>query len=289
MKVKAAAKINLMLDVLGTLPDGYHSLFMLMQSVGCYDTVTVERTDSGKIEILTDDPRVPKNEKNIAYKAAAAFFAGAACENTGVSVHIEKVIPMAAGLAGGSADAAGVLYCLNRLFDMPFSDLRLSKIGEKVGADVPFALTGGTALCMDKGGVIAPLQPITDKFVVLCKPDMDVSTVGAYKKIDEAERIRHMDKNAALYAAHNGDYRLLCEKAGNVFEQVIEVPMRPVIKGIMSGHGADLTLMSGSGPTVYGLFSEKTSAEKCAAALQAQFHEVHLCKTVPQGIEVVEP
>ncbi len=115
MKVKAAAKINLMLDVLGTLPDGYHSLFMLMQSVGCYDTVTVERTDSGKIEILTDDPRVPKNEKNIAYKAAAAFFAGAACENTGVSVHIEKVIPMAAGLAGGSADAAGVLYCLNRL------------------------------------------------------------------------------------------------------------------------------------------------------------------------------
>lgn len=289
MKVKAAAKINLMLDVLGTLPDGYHSLFMLMQSVGCYDTVTVERTDSGKIEILTDDPRVPTDEKNIAYKAASTFFASTQCENTGISIKIEKVIPMAAGLAGGSADAAGVLYCLNHLFATDLPVLKLAKIGESVGADVPFALTGGTALCMDKGGVIAPLQPLSGKYVVLCKPDMDVSTVGAYKKIDEAERIRHMDKNAMLYAAHNGDYRLLCEKAGNVFEQVIEVPQRPVIKGIMRAHGADLTLMSGSGPTVYGLFSERASAKKCADALHTNFSEVHLCKTVPQGIEVIAP
>lgn len=289
MKVKAAAKINLMLDVLGTLPDGYHSLFMLMQSVSCYDTVTVERTDSGKIEILTDDPRVPTDEKNIAYKAVSAFFSGTGCKNTGISIRIEKVIPMAAGLAGGSADAAGVLYCLNRLFDTPLSEMQLAKIGEQVGADVPFALTGGTALCMDKGGVIAPLQPLSGKSVVLCKPDMDVSTVGAYKKIDEAERIRHMDKNAMLYAAHNGDYRLLCEKAGNVFEQVIEVPQRPVIKGIMRAHGADLTLMSGSGPTVYGLFSDEATAKKCADALHTRFREVHLCKTAEKGIEVVEP
>ncbi len=289
MKVKAAAKINLMLDVLGTLSDGYHSLFMLMQSVSCYDTVSVERTDSGTIEILTDDPRVPTDKKNIAYQAATAFFAGTGCENTGVSVQIEKVIPMAAGLAGGSADAAGVLFCLNRLFGMPLSEIQLAKIGEKVGADVPFALTGGTALCMDKGGVIAPLQPLTGKYVVLCKPDMDVSTIGAYQKIDEAERIRHMDKNAMLNAAHNGDYRLLCEKAGNVFEQVIEVPQRPVIKGVMRAHGADLTLMSGSGPTVYGLFSNEAAAKKCAGTLHTQFREVHLCETVPQGIEVIVP
>lgn len=288
MKVKAAAKINLMLDVLGTLPDGYHSLFMLMQSVSCYDTVTVTRTDSGNIEILTDDPRVPTNEKNIAYKAANVFFAETQCENTGVRIKIEKTIPIAAGLAGGSADAAGVLYCLNCLFGTPCSPMALAKIGERIGADVPFALTGGTALCMDKGGVIAPLSPVTDKFVVLCKPDMDVSTVRAYKKIDEAERIRHTDKNAMLYAAHNGDYRLLCEKADNVFEQVIEVPQRPVIKGIMRTHGADLALMSGSGPTVYGLFSEETAAKNCADALHTQFGEVHLCKTVPYGIEVVE-
>lgn len=289
MKVKAAAKINLMLDVLGILPDGYHSLFMLMQSVSCYDTVSVTRTDSGKIEILTDDPRVPADEKNIAYKAASAFFANTQCENTGVSVKIEKKIPMAAGLAGGSADAAGVLYCLNRLFATDLPVLTLSKIGESVGADVPFALTGGTALCMDKGGVIAPLSPLADKFVVLCKPDMDVSTAGAYKKIDEADRIRHTDKNVMLYAVHNGDYRLLCEKADNVFEQIIEVPQRPVIKGIMREYGADLALMSGSGPTVYGLFSDGTAAKKCADALHKKFSEVHLCKTIAHGIEVIAP
>lgn len=288
MKVKAAAKINLMLDVLGVLPDGYHSLFMLMQSVSCYDTVAVERTNSGRIEIKTEDPRVPTDEKNIAFKAAAAFFNATDVVNTGVSIAIDKKIPMAAGLAGGSADAAGVLYCLNVLFETRLSDSALRKIGEGVGADVPFALTGGTALCMDKGGVIAPLQPLLGKFVVLCKPDMDVATVGAYRKIDEAERLRHADKNAMLYAAHNGDYRLLCEKADNVFEQVIEVPKRPVIKGVMRECGADLTLMSGSGPTVYGLFSDLQCAQSCFERLKAQFREVQLCETTARAIEPVE-
>ncbi len=287
MRVKAAAKINLMLDVLGTLPDGYHSLFMIMQSVSCYDTVTVRRTDSGTIEIGTDDPNVPKGDKNIAYKAAQAFFEKTGTKNTGIHVEIGKVIPMAAGLAGGSADAAGVIYCLNTLFHTRLSDLALQRIGESVGADVPFALSGGTALCMDKGGVIAPLPPLTGKFVVLCKPNMDVSTVGAYKKIDEAARIRHADKNAMLYAAHNGNYRLLCEKADNVFEQVIEVPQRPVIKGVMRECGAQLALMSGSGPTVYGLFSDKAAAEACADRLRAQFTAVYLCETAERGIETV--
>lgn len=287
MKVQAAAKINLMLDVLGTLPDGYHSLFMVMQSVSCYDLVDVVKTASGNIEILTDDPRVPKDEKNIAYKAAKAFFQATAVENTGIIIAIEKHIPMAAGLAGGSADAAGVLYSLNKLFetDLPMQDLQ--RIGEKVGADVPFALSGGTSLCMERGGVIAPLMPILGKYVVLCKPTMDVSTVSAYKLIDEAPRLRHTDKNAMLYAAHTGDYKLLCEKAGNVFEQVIEVPDRPVIKGIMRENGADLTLMSGSGPTVYGLFSDKENADRCLKELKQQFPETVLCETVSRGLETV--
>ncbi len=288
MIVQAAAKINLMLDVLGTLPDGYHSLFMVMQSVGCYDFVEVKRTNSEKIEILTDDERVPKGEKNIAYKAAQAFFAATHVQNTGISIAIEKHIPMAAGLAGGSADAAGVLYALNALFqtDLPISALQ--RIGERVGADVPFALSGGTALCMDKGGVIAPLLPLQNKWVVLCKPQMDVSTVSAYQQLDEAPHLRHADKNAMLYAVHTGDYALLCEKADNVFEQVIEVPARPVIKGIMRKHGADLALMSGSGPTVYGLFCEKDKAERCAYELKKQFPQTVLCETVARGVETVE-
>lgn len=288
MIVKAAAKINLMLDVLGTLPDGYHSLFMVMQSVGCYDFLEVKRTNTAKIEILTEDERVPQDEKNIAYKAAQSFFAATDTENTGVSIAIEKHIPMSAGLAGGSADAAGVLYALNVLFhtDLPLSALQ--RIGERVGADVPFALSGGTALCMDKGGVIAPLLPLQNKWVVLCKPQMDVSTVSAYRCLDETPHLRHTDKNAMLYAAHTGDYALLCKKADNVFEQVIEVPARPVIKGIMRKHGADLALMSGSGPTVYGLFSEKDKAEGCALELQEQFSETVLCEPVLHGVETVE-
>lgn len=287
MKVKAAAKINLMLDVLGTLPDGYHSLFMVMQSVGCYDFVEVNKTDTGKIEILTEDERVPKDEKNIAYKAATAFFTATETKNTGISITIEKHIPMAAGLAGGSADAAGVLFCLNSLFHTDLPMPKLQRIGECVGADVPFALSGGTALCMDKGGVIAPLLPLAGKSVVLCKPQMDVSTVSAYRLLDEAAHLRHADKNAMLYAAHTGDYALLCEKADNVFEQVIEVPARPVIKGVMRSHGADLTLMSGSGPTVYGLFSDRKGAESCAAELKRHFPETVCCETVGCGVETV--
>lgn len=288
MKVQVAAKINLMLDVLGILPDGYHSLFMIMQSVDCCDVVTVQRRDRAQIEIVTDDKRVPTGKENIAYKAADAFFRATGVENTGISIAIEKHIPMAAGLAGGSADAAGVLYCLNSLFSAQLSDAQLRRIGESVGADVPFALTGGTALCMDKGGVIASLLPITDKYVVLCKPNMDVSTVGAYKLLDAAEHLRHADQTAMLYAAHNGDYAMVCEKAANVFEQVIEVPNRPYIKGVMREFGADLTLMSGSGPTIYGLFSQADAAKRCADRLRTEFREVHICKTTSTAIRTVE-
>ena len=290
MKVKAAAKINLMLDILGTLPDGYHSLFMIMQSVDCCDTVEVNRaeTGTGKIVIRTADERVPKDERNIAYKAAQAFFEETGVKNPGIEIAIEKKIPMAAGLAGGSADAAGVLYCLNSIFETDLPLLELARVGERVGADVPFSLIGGTALCMDKGGVIAPLRPLQNCTVLLCKPDMGVSTVSAYKMIDSAPRIRHTDKNAMLYAMHHGDYKLMCEKADNVFEQIVEVPKRPHIKGIMRGYGADLTLMSGSGPTVYGLFSDEDSAKACANMLRRDFREVFVCKPVEHGVTVVE-
>lgn len=288
MKVKAAAKINLMLDVLGTLPDGYHSLFMVMQSVSCFDTVCVEKTGKGGIEVEAPDSRVPAGENNIVYKAAKLFFAWTGMKNPGVRIGIEKRIPMAAGLAGGSADAAGTLYCLREMFAPDLPQQTLLGIGECVGADVPFSLTGGTALCMDKGGVIAPLRPLSDCFVVLCKPDMDVSTKNAYQKIDEAPRLRHLDKNAMLYAVHNGDFSLLCEKAGNVFEQVIEVPQRPYIKGVMRECGATLSLMSGSGPTVYGLFAKEADAKRSAARLLKRFSDVYVCKPVLSGIEVLE-
>lgn len=289
MKVKAAAKINLMLDVNGILPNGYHSLFMIMQSIDCEDTIRVDRIDGDEIKIVTDDERVPKDEKNIAYKAAKAFFDyNNISKNCGIEIEIDKKIPMAAGLAGGSADGAGVIYALNKLFGTELPLFTLCEIGEKVGADVPFSLHGGTALCMDVGGVIAPLPDIDNCFFVLCKPEMDVSTVGAYKQIDEAPRIRHCDKNAMLYAMRNKDYELMCRKAGNVFEQVIEVPLRPYIKTAMKKCGADLTLMSGSGPTVYGVFKNEVSALKCVDKLKKEFKEVIFARPCKNSVTEVE-
>ena len=289
MKVKAAAKINLMLDVTGTLPNGYHSLFMIMQSVDCCDSVRVDLIKGDKIKILCADKRVPVNEKNIAYKAAKAFFEYNNIENNcGIEIEIDKKIPMAAGLAGGSADAAAVIFALNRLFDTKLPLFTLCEIGESVGADVPFSLHGSTALCMGTGGVIAPLPKLENCFVVLCKPDMDISTPNAYRQIDEAPRIRHCDRNAMLYAMKTGDYELMCRKAANVFEQVIEVPVRPHIKTTMKKFGADLALMSGSGPTVFGVFRERQDACKCAERLKREFDGVFLAKPCENSIEITE-
>lgn len=289
MKVNAAAKINLLLDVAGKLPDGYHSLDMIMQSVDCCDTVRVDRVKGEKIKIITADERVPTDEKNIAYKAAAAFFD--ACKinkNRGIEIEIEKRIPMAAGLAGGSADAAGVLFCLNELFETKLSQFELCEIGERVGADVPFSLTGGTAYCTDKGGVIAKLPDLTDCYILLCKPNIDVSTQSAYKLIDEAERIRHTDTVSMLYAMKTRDFELMCKKASNVFEQVIEVPKRPYIKAAMKKCGASLSMMSGSGPTVFGVFRESQAAEKCEKLLKKEHREVYITRPCKKSIEVIE-
>ena len=290
MKVKAAAKINLMLDVLGKLPNGYHSLFMIMQSVGCYDYISVDLTNTGDIEIVSSDSRVPKDKTNIAFRAAESFFEFNNIDKNkrGVKIAIEKHIPVAAGLAGGSADGAGVIFALNRLLKTNLSLAELCQIGEPIGADIPFALTGSTALCTDIGGVIAPLPSLKDCYILLCKPNMGVSTQSAYKLIDEAKVLRHADRTAMLYAMKHNDYELMCRKANNVFEQVIEVPKRPYIKTAMKRYGADLALMSGSGPTVYGVFSSKAKAQDCEKYLKNHFDEVILTEPVTKSVEVIE-
>lgn len=289
MKLKAAAKLNLLLDVAGILPDGYHSLNMIMQSVTCYDTVRVDRTKGEDIKIITSDKRVPTDDRNIVYKAAKEFFHYTRItRGRGIEIEIDKQIPMAAGLAGGSADGAAVIYALNMLYNKNLSLRELCEIGEKVGADVPFALTGGTAYCTDKGGVIAPLPLLENCFFLLCKPEMDVSTVSAYKQLDEAEYIRHADTVGMLYAVKTKNYEMMCKKACNVFEQVIEVPKRPHIKSVMKKHGAALSMMSGSGPTVYGLFWLKENAEKCVGELRKDFGELILCEPCEKSIEIIE-
>ena len=284
MKVKVAAKINLMLDILKRLDNGYHSLFMIMQSVDLYDTITVEKNAENEIVIKCDTEGVPCNEKNIAYKCANAFFKSCNIEDNGITIEIEKNIPMAAGTAGGSADGAGVLYCLNKIYNTNLSTTELCEIGAKVGADIPFSLTGGTAIALNTGNVIAPVKDLPECYIVLCKPDQDVSTPEAYAQFDALSRVRHLDRVAMIEAVANGDYENICTYCGNVFEQAVEVPKRPHIKGVMRKSGADACCMSGSGPTVFGLFSDKEKAEDCYNKLAKKYDNVYLCKPANKGI-----
>ena len=284
MKVKVAAKINLMLDILKRLENGYHSLFMIMQSVDLYDTITVEKNNENKIIIKCDTEGVPCNEKNIAYKCAKAFFDACNIKEQGITIEIEKNIPMAAGTAGGSADGAGVLYCLNKIFNTNLSTTQLAEIGAKVGADIPFSLTGGTAIALNTGNVIASVKDLPECYIVLCKPDQDVSTPEAYAQFDALSRVRHLDRVAMIEAVASGDYENLCNYCGNVFEQAVEVPKRPHIKGVMRKCGADACCMSGSGPTVFGLFSDKEKAEDCYNKLSKKYDSVYLCKPANKGV-----
>ena len=169
VKVKAYAKINLMLDIICTRPDGYHDLFMIMQSIGLYDTVTVTETNSKKITITCNIEDIPLDEKNIAYKAADAFFKTTKIKNKGVNIDIVKRIPHQAGLAGGSADGAGTLVALNELLNAGLSDDELCNIGVKIGADVPFCIKGGTLLAQGIGDVLNKVKPLRQCFIVIAK------------------------------------------------------------------------------------------------------------------------
>lgn len=284
MKVKAAAKINLMLDILKRLDNGYHSLLMIMQSVDLFDIVAVDKNNQNKIIIECDKDGVPCNEKNIAYKCAVKFFEYCNINDIGVTIKIEKNIPMAAGVAGGSADGAAVIYCLNKIYNTNLSQKELCEIGNKVGADIPFSLTGGTAVTLGTGNVIAPVKDLPECYIVLCKPEQDVSTPEAYAEFDALNRVRHLDRVSMIDAVSNGDYEKICSLCGNVFEQAVEVPKRPHIKGIMRKSGADACCMSGSGPTVFGLFSDKEKANECYDKLKAKYNQVYICKPVNMGI-----
>lgn len=288
MKVKAAAKINLMLDILKRLDNGYHSLFMIMQSVDLFDIVTVDKNNQNKIIIECDKDGVPCNEKNIAYKCAVKFFEYCNINDIGVTIKIEKNIPMAAGVAGGSADGAAVIYCLNKIYNTNLSQKELCEIGNKVGADIPFSLTGGTAVTLGTGNVIAPVKDLPECFIVLCKPEQDVSTPEAYAEFDALSRVRHLDRVSMIDAVSNGDYEKICSLCGNVFEQAVEVPKRPHIKGIMRKSGADACCMSGSGPTVFGLFSDEEKANECYDKLKAKYNQVYICKPVNMGIVEID-
>lgn len=288
MKIKAYAKVNLMLDILGIKENGYHNLWMIMQSVSLCDTVTVEKNKSGKITITCSAEGIPTDERNIAYKAAKAFFDATQTENCGIHINIEKSIPSEAGLAGGSADGAAVIKALNEIFETKLNDRQLCRIGKKVGADVPFCIMGGTCLAQNIGEVLSPLEDIPHCYFVLAKPKMGVSTKEAYSSFDNAGYIKKPHREEMLLAAADGNFDEMLKLAANVFEQVIEVPERVEIKKIMRESGAKLSLMSGSGPTVYGIFESENQAESCAEKLRKITKDVFIATPALQGLEIIE-
>lgn len=286
IKVKAYAKINLLLDIVAKRNDGYHDLFMIMQSIGLYDTVTVSQTSSKKITISCTEKGIPLDERNIAYKAAAEFFSQTKIKNKGVNIDIVKRIPHAAGLAGGSADGAAVIVALNKLYATELSDDELCKIGVKIGADVPFCITGGTLLAQGIGDVLNKVKPLRKCFILIAKPDCSVNTAYAYKRFDEHGKEHTPDKLGMLYAMQGRDLTEICSKMENVFEQFIPVDNKVEIKNVMRENGALGVCMSGSGPTVFGIFTEKDKAERAAEELKSLAKDIAVTVPVSAGCRI---
>ena len=288
VKVKAYAKINLMLDIISTRKDGYHDLFMIMQSINLYDTVTISETKSKKITITCNIDDIPLDEKNIAYKAADAFFKANKIKNKGINIDIVKRIPHQAGLAGGSADGAAVLVALNELLGTNLSDDELCDIGVKIGADVPFCIKGGTLLAQGIGDVLHKVKPLRKCFILIAKPDYGVNTGKAYALFDSNGKIHTPDKFGMLCAMQNRDLNEICAKMENVFEQFIEVPNKVDIKEVMRNNGALGVCMSGSGPTFFGIFDEKEKAEKAGDELAAYAKDIAVTTPVNKGCKIIK-
>lgn len=262
LQLKAMAKINLGLDVLRRRSDGYHDLRMIMQTVFLYDQIELSETDTPGIRLTTNVGYLPVNADNLVYKAAKLLMEEFGIEQ-GVRIHLKKYIPVAAGLAGGSSDAAAVLIGVNRLFGLGLSKEELKQRGVKIGADVPYCIMRGTALAEGIGDVLTRLPDAPDMHVVLAKPPIHVSTAFVYTNLRADRLEHHPDIDAQVRAIQSGDAHAMAALMGNVLETVT-VPAYPVIdeiKAAMKRAGAVNAMMSGSGPTVFGLFDDAGRAK----------------------------
>ena len=272
---RAYAKLNLSLDVLGARPDGYHGMRMVMQSVTLCDDVRVALNDSGAVTAETNFGFLPLDGRNIAVRAAQAFFAAAGMEGCGAHIVLRKRIPVGAGLGGGSTDAAAVLRCLNELCGAGFSRAKLEEIGGTLGSDVPFCVAGGTQLAEERGDVLSPLPALPECRFVICKPRFSIRTPELFARIDSRVSRIHPDTDGISRALAEGDVAGVARRMYNVFEDVL--PRRcgeiGVIKRRLLDAGALGAVMTGTGSAVFGVFPDDVAARAAAAALGAQYRE----------------
>lgn len=271
MKVKSYAKINISLDVINKREDGYHNLRMIMHSVELSDDIEININGSKSISVSTNLHYLPDNKKNHAYRAAELFFEHTGIENPGIHIDIFKRIPVSAGLAGGSSDAAAVLRALNVMFSASLSLPELAKIGLLVGADVPYCIHGGTMLAEGVGEILTPLKNMPKAPIVLSKPPIGLSTPKVFSEIS-AEKIKlHPDTDGIIKSLDAGDLNGICKRMFNVLEPAAQSVLSKSgngnaveeLKEVFRNHNACGTLMSGSGPTVFGIFEDIKDA-KCA-------------------------
>lgn len=269
IRLKARAKINLGLDVLGKREDGYHEVRMVMQTIGIYDRLILTKIPEEEIRITSNLAFLPVNENNLIYKAIKLLkdeyhFPG------GVSVDLNKFIPVAAGMAGGSTDAASTMFGVNRLFGLNLSMGKMMELGVRLGADVPYCVMRGTALAEGIGEKLTRITPVPHMWILIAKPQINVSTRLVYEQLDMGGIQKHPDIDGIIRAIEAQDVVRIAQSMGNVLENVT-VPLYPVIETIkqdMLSHGAINAMMSGSGPTVFGIFPDEQTTLACQAFLK---------------------
>lgn len=278
--IKAFAKINLSLDIVGVRDDGYHLMQMIMQSIDLYDEIRMYKNNSGIIEIVSECSYMPKDASNIAHKSAMAFFEYTQIECKGLLIKIEKLIPSGAGLGGGSADGAAVLKGLNELYNINMNLDELMQIGESVGADIPFCIWGGTALVEGIGERITSLNDMPQCIIVVAKPKASVNTKKAFKAYDDMSVKLHPDTQGLIQAVNEGSIEDIAQRLLNVFEYTVNLKAVTDIKDKMKSFGALNSQMTGSGSAVFGIFNDKKKAEICGQKLASQTCQTFLCKPI---------
>lgn len=277
MRLRALAKINLGLDILRKREDGYHEVRMIMQTIQMYDVLKMKKVKKPGISLSVNYPYIPSDERNLVYKAAKLLMDEFQVRE-GVDICLEKFIPVAAGMAGGSSDAAAAMVGINRLFKLGLSERELMDRAVNIGADVPYCIMRGTALAEGIGEKLTRIAQIPDCFVLIGKPGISVSTKMAYESLQLDKISSHPDIDGMIRDIENDDLLTMTEKMGNVFEPGIieKYPVIGEIKNLMEDNGALKAMMSGSGPTVFGIFDDREKMEAAAAVLR----ESGLAKTV---------
>ncbi len=264
----ARAKINIGLDVTGRREDGYHMVRMIMQTVALADTVVIKRTKIPGISMRCSIDTLPVDGDNLCVKAARLLVEEFALTD-GIAIDLTKRIPIAAGMAGGSTDAAAVLMCVNELFELGLTKEELAQRAVRIGADVPYCIFGGTMLSEGIGEILTPIAPLGAYPIVIAKPDIDVSTKYVYTAFDALEKVSHPDIDAMIRAIEKDDLEALSKEMGNVLADVTEAryPIISEIKNVLLGAGASVAMMSGSGPSVFAVFTDEKVRDQAAEKL----------------------